>query len=247
VAISGSQPRQIFCRVSLSRDGNSGIAFIGASLLAFCILCVAGTRVYANSLATHDSSTSVSVKEGDFRNQSGKASPSSFSSATLPTELDASVSVVGVASWYNPYVESGDTLTASGEPYDPDEWTAAIQIELRQKFGKVAYGRNYRPVYALVESDNKRVIVKINDVGPLAPGRVIDLSERAMRYFDESLQLGLLPNVKLTPLAGNWTPGPLDSDLVRTQWCGPGMLDDAPAALGSIFKENNIQTMVLDL
>ena len=120
MAISGSQPRQIFCRVSLSRDGNSGIAFIGASLLAFCILCVAGTRVYANSLATHDSSTSVSVKEGDFRNQSGKASPSSFSSATLPTELDASVSVVGVASWYNPYVESGDTLTASGEPYDPD-------------------------------------------------------------------------------------------------------------------------------
>ena len=247
MTISGSQPPQIFCRVFLSRNGNPGIAFIGASLLAFCILCVAGNRVYANSLATHDPRTSVSVEEKDFRNQSGRASPSSFSSATLPTEFNASVGVVGIASWYNPYLESGDTLTASGELYDPDEWTAAIQIKLRQQFGKVGYRTNYRPTYALVESGNKRVIVKINDVGPLAPGRVIDLSERAMRYFDESLQLGLLPNVKLTPLAGNWTPGPVDGDLVRTQWCGPGTLDDAPAAVGSIFKANDIQTMVLDL
>lgn len=234
MTISGSQPRQIFCRVSLSRDGNSGTAFIGAGLLAFCILCVAGNRVYANSFATHEPRTSASVEERDFRNQSGKASPSSFSSTTLPREFNASVSAVGIASWYNPYVESGDTLTASGETYDPDEWTAAIQTELRQQFGKVGYGRNYRPTYALVESGDKRVILKINDVGPLAPGRVIDLSERAMRYFDESLQLGLLPNVKLTALAGNWTPGPVDGDLVRTHWCGPGMLDDAPAALGSI-------------
>ena len=35
-------------------------------------------------------------------------------------------------------------------------------------------------------------IVKINDVGPLAPGRVIDLNERAMRFFDASLERGLL-------------------------------------------------------
>ena len=64
--------------------------------------------------------------------------------------------------------------------------------------------------YALVEGGNKKVIVKINDVGPLEPGRVIDLNERAMRYFDSGLQRGLVPNVKVTPLRGDhWTAGPI--------------------------------------
>ena len=49
-----------------------------------------------------------------------------------------------------------------------------------------------------------------NDVGPLEPGRIIDLNERTMRYFDSTLQRGLIPNVKVTPLRGDhWTPGPI--------------------------------------
>ena len=124
--------------------------------------------------------------------------------------------IAGVASWYNPYnsgSESPETETASGELYDPDAWTAAIQIKLRGQFGGVRYGRNYKPSYALVESGNKEVIVKINDVGPLKPGRVIDLSERTMRYFDRSLQLGLLGSIKVTPLLGEyWTPGPVGGE-----------------------------------
>jgi peptidoglycan lytic transglycosylase len=64
------------------------------------------------------------------------------------------------------------------------------------------------------------MIVKINDVGPLKPGRVIDLSERAMHYFDETLLVGLLPDVKLTPLpGGGWIPGPVASDPVKTSAC----------------------------
>ena len=47
----------------------------------------------------------------------------------------------------------------------------------------------------LVESNEKKVIVEINDVGPLKHGRVIDLNER-MRYFDPTLQLGLISDVK---------------------------------------------------
>ena len=101
--------------------------------------------------------------------------------------------------------------TASGEMYDADAWTAAIQIDLRDRFNGVRYGRNYRHAYALVESDDKRVIVKINDVGPLATGRVIDLNERTMRYFDPIIELGLIPKVRITPLYGDsWTPGPVD-------------------------------------
>jgi rare lipoprotein A len=63
---------------------------------------------------------------------------------------------------------------------------------------------------ALVEAIDKKVIVKINDVGPLKPGRVIDLNEQTMRYFDPTLQLGLIHNIKVTPLSGDdWSPGPI--------------------------------------
>ena len=119
-------------------------------------------------------------------------------------------SIVGTASTYNPYkpgYREGGPETASGERYDSSAWTAAIQTGLREKFGGVHGGRAR---YALVEGDNKRVVVKINDVGPLEPGRIIDLNERTMRLFDPTLQRGLIPNVKVTPLRGDhWTPGPI--------------------------------------
>jgi peptidoglycan lytic transglycosylase len=121
--------------------------------------------------------------------------------------------VVGAASTYNPYRDgksADEKQTSSGEPYNPDTWTAAIRIDLREQFGGVRYGKNYRPSYALVESGDKHLIVKINDVGPLAPGRVIDLNERSMRYFDSSLQAGLVRDVKVALLSGEgWTPGPI--------------------------------------
>src|SRR6478752_3317631 len=97
---------------------------------------------------------------------------------------------------------------ASGERYDPSVWAAAIKTSLRRKFGGVQYGA--RPKYALVEAVGKKVIVKINDVGPLTPGRIIDLNERAMRHFDPSLHRGVLYGVRVRPLAGDyWIPGPV--------------------------------------
>ena len=42
-------------------------------------------------------------------------------------------------------------------------------------------GKAYRPRFALVETVNKRVVVKINDVGPLKPGRIIDQGHSACR------------------------------------------------------------------
>ena len=122
--------------------------------------------------------------------------------------------IVGSASMYNPCapgMPAEDAETASGEMYDAEAWTAAIQIDLRARFGGVRYGRNYRHAYALVESEDKRAIVRINDVGPLASGRVIDLNERTMRYFDPTLELGVVPTVRITPLSGSdWTPGPVE-------------------------------------
>ena len=119
--------------------------------------------------------------------------------------------IVGAASTYNPFRpgwREGGPNTASGERYDPSAWTAAIKTSLRRKFGGVQFGA--RPKYALVEAVGKKVIVKINDVGPLRPGRIIDLNERTMRHFDPSMDLGVIPDVRVSPLAGdNWTPGPV--------------------------------------
>lgn len=119
--------------------------------------------------------------------------------------------IIGAASTYNPFKpgkEEGGPQTASGERYDPAAWTAAIKTSLRRKFGGVGFGA--RPKYALVEAVGKKVIVKINDVGPLRPGRIIDLNERTMRHFDPSMDLGVIPDVKVSPLAGdNWTAGPV--------------------------------------
>jgi len=124
------------------------------------------------------------------------------------------VTIIGVASTYNPYRpgrQEGGKETASGEPYDPIEWTAAIQTDLREKFGGVSYGKQYRPAYALVEGADKKAIIKINDVGPLKAGRVIDFNEQTMRYFDPTLKLGLIRGVMITPLVGDdWPTGPIE-------------------------------------
>ena len=119
--------------------------------------------------------------------------------------------IVGAASMYNPFRpgwQEGGPNTASGERYDPSAWAAAIKTSLREKFGGVQFGE--RPKYALVEAVGKKVIVKINDVGPLTPGRIIDLNERTMRHFDPSLELGVIPDVVVRPLFGDyWIPGPV--------------------------------------
>jgi rare lipoprotein A len=132
--------------------------------------------------------------------------------------------VIGIASTYNPLDpkdrDAGNKELASGEHYDADGWTAAIRTDLRDLFGGVRYGRNYQPTFALVKSNEKQLIVRINDVGPLKPGRVIDLNERAMRFFDPTMQLGLIDNIRVTPLPGqDWALGPV--------------IDDSPVAVAS--------------
>lgn len=127
------------------------------------------------------------------------------------TVRSKAVAIVGAASTYNPFKpgwREGGPSTASGERYDPSAWAAAIKTNLREMFGGVKFRE--RPKFALVEAIGKKVVVKINDVGPLTPGRIIDLNERTMRYFDPSLTRGVIPGVKVTPLAGdNWTLGPV--------------------------------------
>jgi len=182
-------------------------------------ICVPSVRVPALTIFATRFDYSQASLVVNIRTSAALQAPAS-GLAKLPFAahfMPASDPIEGFASTYNPgdpsdHEAGGDSL-ASGEKYDPEEWSAAIRTDLRDKFGEVGFGKNYRPIYALVESADKCVIVKINDVGTLRPDRIIDLNARAMRYFDPTLKLGLIKKVKVTPLVGSdIVPGPVEND-----------------------------------
>jgi len=83
----------------------------------------------------------------------------------------ASSSFRGLASYYGQ--EFAGRLTASGEPYDPGQLTAAHR---QLPFGTRLRVRNLR--------NGRTVIVRINDRGPWHPERVLDLSFAAAQALD---------------------------------------------------------------
>ena len=78
---------------------------------------------------------------------------------------------VGMASWYGSYFQGKDT--ASGEPYNMYDLTAAHPTLPLGTMVKVTNIRNGRSI-----------IVKVNDRGPVVPGRIIDLSYSAARALN---------------------------------------------------------------
>jgi rare lipoprotein A len=77
---------------------------------------------------------------------------------------------VGTASWYGEYFD-GKT-TASGEDYDMYDMTAAHPTLPMGSYVRVTNLHNGRAV-----------VVKVNDRGPIVPGRIIDLSYGAARVL----------------------------------------------------------------
>lgn len=78
---------------------------------------------------------------------------------------DAEVIGSGVASWYGS--RFAGRRTASGERFDPSEFTAAHRT--------LPFGTRVR----VTNAAGKSVVVRINDRGPFHGGRVIDLSQAA--------------------------------------------------------------------
>jgi rare lipoprotein A len=75
---------------------------------------------------------------------------------------------VGTASWYGEAFQGKQT--ASGEPYDMRDFTAAHPSLPMGTFVKVTNLRNGRAI-----------VVRINDRGPVVDGRIIDVSDNAAR------------------------------------------------------------------
>jgi len=85
---------------------------------------------------------------------------------------------VGTASWYGEQFQGKPT--ASGEPYDMRDFTAAHPSLPLGSFVKVTNLRN-----------GKAVVVRINDRGPVVDGRIIDVSynaAQALGFKDRGLQ-----------------------------------------------------------
>lgn len=85
----------------------------------------------------------------------------------------------GVASYYSDHFQ-GKT-TASGEPFDQQEMTAAHPT--------LPFGTK---VLVVREDTGSQVEVTITDRGPYAKGRIIDLSKRAAKKLD-MLKRGTAP------------------------------------------------------
>jgi rare lipoprotein A len=78
---------------------------------------------------------------------------------------------IGTASWYGKYFVGKPT--ASGEPYDMHQFTAA---HLTLPLGTWVRVTNLR--------NGNWVVVRVNDRGPVVAGRIIDLSYGAARMLD---------------------------------------------------------------
>jgi rare lipoprotein A len=85
---------------------------------------------------------------------------------------------VGTASWYGQIFDGKPT--ASGEPYDMYDMTAA---HLTLPMGSYVRVTNLR--------NGRAVVVRVNDRGPIVPGRIIDLSygaAQALEFRQRGLQ-----------------------------------------------------------
>jgi rare lipoprotein A (peptidoglycan hydrolase) len=102
----------------------------------------------------------------DSGEQSNQAQQQAGSVATKPAKKE-----VGEASWYGPGFQGKET--ANGETYDQKDMTAAHPTLPMGTKAKVTNLEN-----------GKKVDVRINDRGPYADGRVIDLSGAAAKKID---------------------------------------------------------------
>jgi rare lipoprotein A len=97
--------------------------------------------------------------------------PYEIGGVTYYPREDYSYDETGIASWYGPGFEGKNT--ANGETFDPNELTAAHRT---------------LPMPSLVRVTNldngRSVVVRVNDRGPFAHGRIIDLSRRAAQLLD---------------------------------------------------------------
>lgn len=127
---------------------------------------VATIAVLTTLGAAHGPNTMEKSDEAPFQNPPAQSAPA----APKHTARKAKPYEVGPASWYGKYFHGKQT--ASGETYNMYEMTAAHP--------DLPLGTRVRVTNL---HNDKAVIVRVNDRGPLVPGRIIDLSYGAAKVL----------------------------------------------------------------
>lgn len=115
------------------------------------------------------SSLASNLPRGGGRDQVGK--PYQVRGQWYHPKEDPNYRSNGLASWYGDAFHG--RLTANGEVYDKTHLTAAHPTMPLPSYARVTNKKN-----------GSSVIVRVNDRGPFAKGRVIDLSQRAAEMLD---------------------------------------------------------------
>ena len=130
-------------------------------MIALLIVGLRAAQGPNNSEASSALNRAVQAKP-EIRNQTGKNQPYQ----------------IGTASWYGEYFVGKPT--ASGEDFDMYDMTAAHPTLPLGSYVRVTNLRN-----------GKAVVVRVNDRGPIVPGRIIDLSygaAEALQFRNNGLQ-----------------------------------------------------------
>jgi rare lipoprotein A len=145
-----------------------------ASLAAAALLGLGGALApsYAEDAATPAAVSAASATDPALPRFAPQADDSTLTpapdAATDEDDAPAWEPIAGgMASWYGR--EFAGHRTASGERFDPADFTAAHRT--------LPFGTKVR----VTDADGDSVVVRINDRGPFARGRVIDLSQAAAR------------------------------------------------------------------
>jgi rare lipoprotein A len=144
--------------------------FIAHGLMIALLIVGLGAAQGPNNSEASSAQTRAVPAKPEIRSQTGKNQPYQ----------------IGTASWYGEYFDGKQT--ASGEDFDMYDMTAAHPTLPLGSYVRVTNLHNGRVV-----------VVKINDRGPVVPGRIIDLSfgaAQVLQFEQRGLQRVRLDLVK---------------------------------------------------
>lgn len=168
-----------------------GVLLISAVTLANCVTTDRGVSSNSSKYSQKVIEDGQPVPKGGGRYSVGK--PYTINGRVYTPNEDLRYTTEGVASWYGP--DFHGRLTANGEIYD----MAAISA---------AHSTMPLPSYARVTNlgNGRSIVVRVNDRGPFAKNRVIDMSigaAKALDFYGEGLANVRVEYVGRAPLEGS--------------------------------------------
>jgi len=139
------------------------LLFTGAALLAGCGSSPSGSGSHATGPYSRNGG-------GPTQGYYKVGQPYQIDGVTYTPAVDYDYDETGIASWYGPNFTG--KITANGELYDMNEVTAAHRT---------------LPMPSLVRITNldngRTIVVRVNDRGPYARGRILDMSRRGAQLL----------------------------------------------------------------